>query len=148
MGWRDGWTFYPVKKSEKVIHVEPQINDPDGQNIKELWADFLGAIRSKRRAVRDIEIGYRATAAPCLAWSVGASDAAFSGTVRIAQAMRPHNSFSGARTAGPGSTLPSPVLWGRMVSCSADGIGAPATDCSVARGRLTTGRRLPACPTL
>jgi len=56
--------------------VEPQLNDPDGQNIKELWADFLGAIRSKRRAVRDIEIGYRATAAALLgmvSWRLGRS---------------------------------------------------------------------------
>ena len=66
MGWRDGWTFYPVKKSEKIIHVEPQLNDPDGQNIKELWADFLDAIKTKRRPVRDIEIGYRATNAALL----------------------------------------------------------------------------------
>ena len=49
MGWRDGWTWYPAKKSEKVIHVDPQLNDPDGQNIRELWADFMDAIRKKRR---------------------------------------------------------------------------------------------------
>ena len=66
MGWRDGWTFYPAKKSQQVIHVEPKLNDPDGQNIKELWADFLDAIRKKRRAVRDIEIGHRATTAALL----------------------------------------------------------------------------------
>ncbi len=47
MGWRDGWTFYPAKKSEKIIHVEPQLNDPDGQNIKELWADFMQAIATQ-----------------------------------------------------------------------------------------------------
>jgi predicted dehydrogenase len=76
MGWRDGWTFYPAKKSEKIIHVEPKLNDPDGQNIKELWADFLDAIKYKRRAVRDIEIGYRATAAALLgmvSWRAGRS---------------------------------------------------------------------------
>ncbi len=76
MGWRDGWTFYPVKKGGKVIHVEPQLNDPDGQNIRELWADFLAAIKAKRRAVRDIEIGYRATAASLLgmvSWRAGRS---------------------------------------------------------------------------
>jgi predicted dehydrogenase len=66
MGWRDGWTWYPAKKSEQVIHVEPQLNDPDGQNIKELWADFLDAIAKKRKPVRDIEIGHRATAAVLL----------------------------------------------------------------------------------
>ena len=76
MGWRDGWTFYPAKKSEKPIHVEPQLNDPDGQNIKELWADFLTAIREKRQPVRDIEIGYRATNAALLgmvSWRLGRS---------------------------------------------------------------------------
>lgn len=66
MGWRDGWTFYPAKKSAQVIHVEPKLNDPDGQNIKELWADFMEAIRQKRKPVRDIEIGHRATAATLL----------------------------------------------------------------------------------
>ncbi|GAB4361345.1 MAG: Gfo/Idh/MocA family oxidoreductase [Bryobacter sp.] len=65
-GWRDGWSWYPAKKGEKVIHVEPQLNAPDGQNIKELWADFLDAIAKKRRPVRDIEIGHRATAAVLL----------------------------------------------------------------------------------
>lgn len=66
MGWRDGWTFYPTRKSGKVIHVEPKLNDPDGQNIRELWADFMEAIKRKRRPVRDIEIGYRATNAALL----------------------------------------------------------------------------------
>jgi predicted dehydrogenase len=76
MGWRDGWTFYPAKKGEKVIHVEPQLNDPDGQNIKELWADFLQSIRANRRPVRDVEIGHRASAAALLgmvSWRAGRS---------------------------------------------------------------------------
>jgi predicted dehydrogenase len=66
MGWRDGWTFYPAKKSQPVIHVEPQLKTADGHNIEELWADFLKSIREKRRPVRDIEIGHRATAAVLL----------------------------------------------------------------------------------
>ena len=65
-GWRDGWTWFPANKNEKTIHVEPQLNSPDGQNIKELWADFLEAIKNKRRPVRDIEIGHRATATSLL----------------------------------------------------------------------------------
>jgi predicted dehydrogenase len=76
MGWRDGWTFYPAKKSEKVIHVDPQLNDPDGQNIRELWADFLESIKAKRRPVRDVEIGHRASAAALLgmvSWRAGRS---------------------------------------------------------------------------
>lgn len=74
MGWRDGWTFYPSDSRKQTIHVEPQLNQPDGQNIKELWADFLNAIRKKRKPVRDIEIGYRATAAALLgmvSWRLG-----------------------------------------------------------------------------
>jgi predicted dehydrogenase len=76
MGWRDGWTFYPHRKGQPVIHEDPQLNDPDGQNIKELWADFLDAIRKKRRPVRDIEIGYNASAAALLgmvSWRAGRS---------------------------------------------------------------------------
>jgi predicted dehydrogenase len=65
-GWRDGWTWFPANKNEKPIHVEPQLNSPDGQNIKELWADFLDAIKKRRRPVRDIEIGHHATAASLL----------------------------------------------------------------------------------
>jgi len=66
MGWRDGWTFYPHKKSQQVIHVEPQLKTADGHNIEELWADFMASIKAKRRPVRDIEIGHRATAAVLL----------------------------------------------------------------------------------
>ncbi len=76
MGWRDGWTYYPVKKGEQPIHVPPKLNDPDGQNIKELWADFMESIRTKRKPVRDIEIGHRATAAILLgmvSWRLGRS---------------------------------------------------------------------------
>ena len=55
MGWLDGWTFYPVGRGQKVIHEEPQLHQPDHQNIKELWADFLNAIKTGKRPVCDIE---------------------------------------------------------------------------------------------
>jgi len=61
LGWLDGWTFYPAKKGGEVIHQEPQLGRPDDQNIRELWADFLEAIRTGRRPVSDIELGYRST---------------------------------------------------------------------------------------
>jgi predicted dehydrogenase len=61
MGWRDGWTFYPADSRKQPIHMEPTLNEPDQQNIKELWADFLGAIESNRLPVSDIEAGHRAT---------------------------------------------------------------------------------------
>jgi hypothetical protein len=37
------------------------VHQPDGTNIKELWADFLDAIRQDRRPLADIEEGHRAT---------------------------------------------------------------------------------------
>ncbi len=67
MGWRDGWTFYPSDAKKSPIHVEPQLNAPDGQNIRELWADFLTAIESKRLPACDIEKGQLATAMSMLA---------------------------------------------------------------------------------
>jgi hypothetical protein len=61
MGWQGGWTFYPVKKGDPVLHEDPQLHTPDSQNIKELWADFIGAINGHRLPVCDIEIGQQAT---------------------------------------------------------------------------------------
>ncbi len=61
MGWLDGWTFYPINKNKPVLHEEPKLNKPDDQNIRELWTDFLDAIRTGRRPVCDIEIGHRST---------------------------------------------------------------------------------------
>jgi predicted dehydrogenase len=61
MGWQDGWTFYPTGRSKKVIHEDAQLQQPDDQNIPELWADFLKAIKTRSRPVCDIEIGHRST---------------------------------------------------------------------------------------
>lgn len=76
MGWRDGWSFFPSDAKKPTIHVEPQLNAPDGQNIKELWRDFLDAIRDKRLPACDIEKGHRATSMSLLAiasWRHGRS---------------------------------------------------------------------------
>jgi predicted dehydrogenase len=61
LGWRDGWTFYPADSKKPSIHEPPRLNQPDDQNINELWADFLAAIRKGSRPVSDIEAGHRAT---------------------------------------------------------------------------------------
>jgi predicted dehydrogenase len=61
MGWRDGWTFYPAKDGEPVLHEDAKLGQPDDQNIAELFADLLEAIRTGRRPVCDIEIGHRST---------------------------------------------------------------------------------------
>lgn len=57
MGWQKGWTFYPADGKLPPVNEPPQLNQPDAQNIKELWADLLGAIRSdgKIKPVSDIE---------------------------------------------------------------------------------------------
>lgn len=61
LGWLDGWTFYPRNKNETKIHVDPQLHNPDSQNIKEAWADFRQAVDLGRRPVCDIEHGMLAT---------------------------------------------------------------------------------------
>lgn len=61
MAWRDGWTFYPTGKGQKIIHEEPKLNLPDNQNIYELWVDFLKAIKTRTRPVCDIELIHRST---------------------------------------------------------------------------------------
>ncbi|MES2694002.1 MAG: Gfo/Idh/MocA family oxidoreductase [Verrucomicrobiota bacterium] len=60
LGYRGGSYFYPIDGSTPV-RTEAKVNQPDGQNIKELWADFLGAIDTGRRALADIEEGHRAS---------------------------------------------------------------------------------------
>jgi predicted dehydrogenase len=60
-GWKDGWKFYPSSASGSVAHEKAQLHPPDDQNIKELFADFLDAIKTGRRPVCDIEIAHRST---------------------------------------------------------------------------------------
>jgi predicted dehydrogenase len=54
MGWQKGWTFYPANEKEPLVHEEPKLGQPDDQNIKELWADFLAAIAGGNKPVSDI----------------------------------------------------------------------------------------------
>ncbi|MCP5119441.1 MAG: gfo/Idh/MocA family oxidoreductase, partial [bacterium] len=61
LGWRDGWTFYPAKRGAQPVHEDPQLNSPDSQNIRELFADFLASIKSGKRPACDIEIGHYST---------------------------------------------------------------------------------------
>ncbi|MHC1762711.1 MAG: Gfo/Idh/MocA family protein [Verrucomicrobiia bacterium] len=61
MAWQTGWTFYPVDSRKPVIHEAPKLNEPDQQNIKELWTDLLHAIKTGDRPVCDIEEGHRST---------------------------------------------------------------------------------------
>lgn len=61
LGWRSGWVFYPAKSSQPEIREAARLHDPDHQNIRELWADFLDAIRERRQPVCDIAGIHRAT---------------------------------------------------------------------------------------
>lgn len=61
MGWLDGWTFYPADPRKPVIHEPAKLNEPDQQNIRELWMDFIGAIEEKRKPAADIEEGHLST---------------------------------------------------------------------------------------
>jgi len=67
LGWRDGWTFYPVGKGKTPLHQEPELHQPDDQNVKELWADFLDCIKTGRTPASDIEFGHHATSMSLLA---------------------------------------------------------------------------------
>jgi predicted dehydrogenase len=74
LGWRDGWTFYPTDARKPVIHKDPELHKPDEQNIRELWADFIGAIRENREPVSDILKGHHSTCMSLLAmasWRAG-----------------------------------------------------------------------------
>jgi predicted dehydrogenase len=61
LGWLDGWTFYPSDTRKRTVHEDARLHDPDQQNIPELWADFLNAIRTGKRPACDIEQGHRST---------------------------------------------------------------------------------------
>ena len=67
MGFFDGTIFYPNDRDQSPIHIEHGMHDPDGQNIRELWVDFLEAIEGKRSPVAGIESSYRATTTSLLA---------------------------------------------------------------------------------
>jgi len=61
MGWQNGWTFFPTGRGQKEIHEEPQLNEPDQQNIRGLWIDFLNCIETGGRPICDIELIHRST---------------------------------------------------------------------------------------
>src|SRR5699024_8125611 len=61
LGYRDGWTFYPRSDRQATVHEDARLEEPDGQNIRELWNDFIKAIETKSRPISDIEFGHRET---------------------------------------------------------------------------------------
>ena len=76
IGWRDGWTFYPTDGKAQTQHEDAQLQEPDGHNLKLLWADFITSIESGKQAVANIEIAHRASVLPLLgmiSWRTGRS---------------------------------------------------------------------------
>jgi predicted dehydrogenase len=76
IGWRDGWTFYPTDSKAQTQHEDSQLQEPDGHNLKLLWADFIGSIESGKKSVANIEIAHRASVLPLLgmiSWRTGRS---------------------------------------------------------------------------
>ncbi|HVK57461.1 MAG TPA: Gfo/Idh/MocA family oxidoreductase [Candidatus Kapabacteria bacterium] len=76
IGWRDGWTFYPSKKSAETVHQDSELQEPDGHNLNLLWSDFLKAIDSRKTPVSGIETAHRASVLPLLgmiSWRTGRS---------------------------------------------------------------------------
>ncbi len=76
VGWRDGWTFYPSNPKQKALHEDAQLQEPDGHNLKLLWADFLGAVDAGRAPAAGIERAHRSSVLPLLgmiSWRLGRS---------------------------------------------------------------------------
>ncbi len=76
IGWQDGWTFHPSDSKAAVVHEDSQLQQPDGHNLKLLWADFLAAIEDGKPAVAGIEIAHRSSVLPLLgmiSWRTGRS---------------------------------------------------------------------------
>ena len=66
IGWQDGWTFYPNRDSDPQVHESSQLQQPEGHNLKILWADFLDSIESKRSPAAGIELAHRSSVLPLL----------------------------------------------------------------------------------
>jgi predicted dehydrogenase len=76
IGWRDGWTFHPARRSEKEIHEDARLQEPDGHNLQALWRDFLKAIDQGAQPVSGIERAHRSSVLPLLgmiSWRLGRS---------------------------------------------------------------------------
>jgi len=66
IGWRDGWTFHPSNAKEKSLHEDAQLQEPDGHNLKLLWADFLESLDGSRAPIASIDRAHRSSVLPLL----------------------------------------------------------------------------------
>lgn len=61
LGWQQGWAFYPADPKKETITQPAQLDQPDAQNIRLVWADFLASIQSGKLPHADVEHGRQAT---------------------------------------------------------------------------------------
>jgi predicted dehydrogenase len=76
LGWREGWTFYPVDSRQAPQRTAAVLGQPDHQNIRELWSDFLAAIRTGARAacdIRDVQPASTLALLGMVSWRCGRS---------------------------------------------------------------------------
>lgn len=76
VGWRDGWTFYPADAKKGIVHQKAQLQEPDGHNLKLLWANFLECIEKKKSPIANIEAAHLSTNLSLLgmlSWKLGRS---------------------------------------------------------------------------
>jgi len=66
IGWRDGWTFHPSNGKDKSLHEDAQLQEPDGHNLKLLWADFLESLDGSRAPIASIDRAHRSSVLPLL----------------------------------------------------------------------------------
>jgi predicted dehydrogenase len=66
IGWGDGWTFYPTDNNAQIVHEDSQLQQPDGHNLKLLWADFLASLDGGAKGVANIEVAHRSSVLPLL----------------------------------------------------------------------------------
>ncbi len=61
LGWQQGWAFYPADSKKEIIREAAQLDEPDQQNIRLVWQDFIRSIQSGKLPFADIEQGRQAT---------------------------------------------------------------------------------------
>lgn len=61
MAWLDGWTFYPADPNKEIIHQTAQLDQPDQQNIRLVWQDFLQCVKNGETPKASIDAGRQAT---------------------------------------------------------------------------------------
>jgi predicted dehydrogenase len=61
MGWQQGWAFYPADSKKEIIRQPAQLDEPDQQNIRLVWQDFLRSVKNGNQPFAGIEQGRQAT---------------------------------------------------------------------------------------